>query len=308
MGINHQKADVLNAMPGLWQRAIMDISAVSADIFNGKHQSCPSCGGKDRFRFDNNREVTGDGGFICSQCGSGTGLDLLMRMSGMQFSESINVLGDWLGQVPVEVRKAIAKEVKRDAGKEKYGSYVSPEICHTFMSKCSQVIRTPQTVCEGISPEPLVVYYRDGEIVATCFSLRLSGIDCHESELCDVAMVSSQGDVAFLSRGFPAGAVTIIPRQSDSTSVYLVNSWVDGYHTHHATSGAEVWICWSPENLGQVAHRCQGMDLRVACLADDADVLHFAEQAGLKVVVPRDGRWSRGLVKKLHDAADLISH
>ncbi|EMO7976668.1 helicase, partial [Salmonella enterica subsp. enterica serovar Kentucky] len=37
-----------------------------------RHAPCPACGGKDRFRFDDN----GRGSFICNQCGAGDGLDL----------------------------------------------------------------------------------------------------------------------------------------------------------------------------------------------------------------------------------------
>ncbi|MDI5829610.1 hypothetical protein MJN51_36035, partial [Salmonella enterica subsp. enterica serovar Kentucky] len=35
-----------------------------------RHAPCPACGGKDRFRFDDN----GRGSFICNQCGAGDGL------------------------------------------------------------------------------------------------------------------------------------------------------------------------------------------------------------------------------------------
>lgn len=43
-------------------------------VGNGKHCPCPVCGGKDRFRFDNQN---GRGTYICNQCGSGDGLELV---------------------------------------------------------------------------------------------------------------------------------------------------------------------------------------------------------------------------------------
>ena len=41
---------------------------------NGRHCPCPVCGGKDRFRFDNK---DGRGTYICNQCCSGDGLELI---------------------------------------------------------------------------------------------------------------------------------------------------------------------------------------------------------------------------------------
>jgi phage/plasmid primase-like uncharacterized protein len=44
------------------------------------------CGGKDRFRFDNRR---GRGDYFCNQCGAGDGLTLVMRSTGLTFSDAI---------------------------------------------------------------------------------------------------------------------------------------------------------------------------------------------------------------------------
>ncbi|MDS0781395.1 DNA primase, partial [Serratia marcescens] len=43
---------------------------------NGKPQPCPTCGGKDRFRFDNQ---DGRGTWFCNQCGAGDGLNLVEK-------------------------------------------------------------------------------------------------------------------------------------------------------------------------------------------------------------------------------------
>jgi putative DNA primase/helicase len=42
----------------------------------------PHCGGKDRFRFTDYQRT---GGYICSQCGAGSGFDLLMKINGWDF-------------------------------------------------------------------------------------------------------------------------------------------------------------------------------------------------------------------------------
>ena len=49
-----------------------------------RHAPCPACGGKDRFRFDDN----GRGSFICNQCGAGDGLDLIKRVNNCDTTEA----------------------------------------------------------------------------------------------------------------------------------------------------------------------------------------------------------------------------
>lgn len=63
------------AAAGQWPfiLARLDISVPDAP---GRHAPCPACGGKDRFRFDDN----GRGSHICNQCGAGDGLDLIQKV------------------------------------------------------------------------------------------------------------------------------------------------------------------------------------------------------------------------------------
>lgn len=58
-----------------------------------KHTACPACGGKDRFRFDDN----GRGSFICSQCGAGDGLDLIRNVNKCDTTKAARMAADVLG-------------------------------------------------------------------------------------------------------------------------------------------------------------------------------------------------------------------
>ena len=51
----------------------------------GKHAPCPACGGRDRFRFD---DQDGRGTFYCSHCGSGDGFALLGKVKGWGFKQA----------------------------------------------------------------------------------------------------------------------------------------------------------------------------------------------------------------------------
>ncbi|ECH9301627.1 DNA primase [Salmonella enterica subsp. enterica] len=57
-----------------------------------KHAACPVCGGKDRFRFDDN----GRGSFICNQCGAGDGLDLIQKVNNCNATEAAVMVADVL--------------------------------------------------------------------------------------------------------------------------------------------------------------------------------------------------------------------
>nr|WP_264757533.1 primase-helicase zinc-binding domain-containing protein [Klebsiella pneumoniae] len=66
--------EVTHAAAGRWPSVLAGLSIDVPDS-SRRHSPCPACGGKDRFRFDDN----GRGSFICNQCGAGDGLDLIKQ-------------------------------------------------------------------------------------------------------------------------------------------------------------------------------------------------------------------------------------
>jgi putative DNA primase/helicase len=75
------RLSVREVAKGKWQ-GILTALGFDNDIMNGKHQPCPSCGGVDRFRWD---DKDGNGTFYCSQCGAGDGVTLVMRVKDWDF-------------------------------------------------------------------------------------------------------------------------------------------------------------------------------------------------------------------------------
>ncbi|MBO0766999.1 MAG: hypothetical protein J2P50_20735 [Hyphomicrobiaceae bacterium] len=65
--------------------AILATLGVDRRYLRNKHGPCPACGGTDRFRWD---DKNGDGTFYCSQCGAGSGVDLLMRVRRLSFRQA----------------------------------------------------------------------------------------------------------------------------------------------------------------------------------------------------------------------------
>jgi len=83
------KRDAAGKWPGIF-------SQLGVDVGNGKHKSCPLCGGKDRFRFD---DKGGHGTWYCNQCGAGDGWKLLMNILGASFKEAMEQVAPILGKV-----------------------------------------------------------------------------------------------------------------------------------------------------------------------------------------------------------------
>ncbi|MEN6842976.1 DUF927 domain-containing protein [Klebsiella pneumoniae] len=84
--------EVTSAAAGCWPYVLAGLSIDVPDS-SRRHSPCPACGGKDRFRFDDN----GRGSFICNQCGAGDGLDLIKRVNNCDTTEAAHLAADVLG-------------------------------------------------------------------------------------------------------------------------------------------------------------------------------------------------------------------
>jgi putative DNA primase/helicase len=95
----------------IWQRAvgrwasILPAIGVPKALLTRRNMPCPWCAGRDRFRFT---DLNGNGGFFCSKCGSGTGVDLVMRYFNLPFAEAAKKIE---AELPSAV---IAKPARRD--------------------------------------------------------------------------------------------------------------------------------------------------------------------------------------------------
>ncbi len=93
---NHDLTDIRAAAHGNWKNIHAALGIPAHLLDTHKHQPCPACGGKDRFRYT---DFQGNGGFICNQCTpqGGSGFDLLMLVFGLDFGESVKEVARLLG-------------------------------------------------------------------------------------------------------------------------------------------------------------------------------------------------------------------
>lgn len=86
---------VRQAAYGEW-RGIFARLTIEVPAHAKQHGPCPACGGKDRFRFDDN---DGRGSWFCNQCDphAGDGFALVMNVRGCPFPEALRLVAGVLG-------------------------------------------------------------------------------------------------------------------------------------------------------------------------------------------------------------------
>ena len=80
---------------GRWFDLLQSLGGLNRIQLSGKHGPCPSCGGKDRFRWDQAKER-----WICNQCTGGSyrdGVFLLQTLRGWGFKEVIGEIEQAVG-------------------------------------------------------------------------------------------------------------------------------------------------------------------------------------------------------------------
>ncbi len=95
MQMKHIVSDTVKAATGFWPQLLpaLGISVLAG----GRHGACPACGGKDRFRFDNQ---DGRGTWLCNQCGAGDGLNLVEKALSISAKEAAMKVAGMLGTLP----------------------------------------------------------------------------------------------------------------------------------------------------------------------------------------------------------------
>lgn len=89
-------ATVREAARGRWRSLILPALDITVPDNTRRHAPCPVCGGKDRFRFD---DQDGRGTYYCNQCDphAGDGFDLVRKARHLPFRETLPLVAGVLG-------------------------------------------------------------------------------------------------------------------------------------------------------------------------------------------------------------------
>lgn len=151
-------SEIRNLCQGRWPQIVQQLGIITdGKLLNGKHGPCPMCGGTDRFRFDNRQ---GCGSWICTHCGAGDGLRLVMLCKGWEFADMAKELEKMVGAIPRNIAPSqtkdprpallrIGKELQLLTGKDPASLYLKSRGLSQFG--------------EALRYHPGINYYHDGK-------------------------------------------------------------------------------------------------------------------------------------------------
>jgi putative DNA primase/helicase len=109
---------------GRW-RGILPALGIGESFLSGKHGPCPLCGGKDRWRWDN---LEGKGTWICSKCGAGDGIALVMKRNGWEFRQAAEQIEALIGSSPADAPKCERSDAHKRYAMNKLWSLSRPVV------------------------------------------------------------------------------------------------------------------------------------------------------------------------------------
>lgn len=303
--------DILPAANGLWPDILKQVCGLPDTTFNRKHQPCPSCGGKDRFRWDDKLNHPGDGGAICGQCGSGDGMSWLLKLTGLSFPDAVQTVADFVGHIPVEQIAIKKKEIASRSSQNKYPHVDAHKEAMELIKKCGLIPvpdEFPKVVSRyGLFIDPMyIIRFGEHDFIANTVrnsagkitNLMITDPDTGES---DVATGGNEYHC------FSWYCHSIIGKDTGKF-IYLVSDWVDAHIVQQQTK-SQVWICYQEMNINCVLNANKNNTrLMIACNRNDKDAINAASMHERKVVLPVNQTWKESLKaeRKLHDPDQLL--
>lgn len=101
-------SEIAQQAQGRWP-LILAALGVEKQFLSKRNGPCPMCGGKDRYRFTDYQQK---GMWYCSQCGTGDGFDLLMRVCKLSFAEAAAEVEKLIPGIPQQQKDAADERQK----------------------------------------------------------------------------------------------------------------------------------------------------------------------------------------------------
>ncbi|MFC0226113.1 primase-helicase zinc-binding domain-containing protein [Serratia aquatilis] len=233
-------------------------------LAGGRAQPCPVCGGKDRFRFDNQQ---GRGTWFCNQCGGGDGLSLVEKALAVTTKEAADKVAGVLGNsslepLPVQDSQQDKTQVRHKAAEQAH------HLLAAAVTKTGNayLVRKgwPDVNTLTLQGNPLRVggiTYQPGDLL-----LPLTNAT---GEVVNVQLINAAGDKRTLAGGQVKDACHYLAGP-DNAVIWLTEGYATGLTVHQLT-GESVCIALSANNLPALAQqlRIQYPDALLLLAADN---------------------------------------
>lgn len=240
--MKHIVSDTVKAAAGFWPQLL---PALGISIHaSGSHSACPVCGGKDRFRFDNQ---DGRGTWHCNQCGAGDGLNLVEKALEVSAKEAAIKIADMLGALP-PVSKAsvntVDKAVAQSEAAARAQTLIAAAVSRTDNAYLlSKGLHSTQALT-------LTAGLRCGSISFAAGDLLVPLID-ETGNAVNIQLISAAGDKRTLPSGQVKGAYHLTGKP-DGKTLWLTEGYATGLTVQRLT-GQPVYVALSANNLPALA-------------------------------------------------------
>ncbi|WP_318389683.1 primase-helicase zinc-binding domain-containing protein [Enterobacter sp.] len=233
---------------GHWPRIL---PALGVKVIKNRHQACPVCGGKDRFRFD---DQEGRGTWLCSQCGAGDGLKLVEKVFNVKPSEAARKVNTVTGSLPpVAPELTAATEAEHDAGRK-----AAAMLAAKLMEKTRPATGNAYLTNKGFPAHEcltLTTTHKTGGVTYCAGDLAVPLYD-DKGALVNVQLIRLVGDQGIkrtLKGGQVKGAChTIEGKKQAGKRLWIAEGYATALTVHHLT-GETVMVALSSVNLLSLA-------------------------------------------------------
>ncbi|EAA1657802.1 DNA primase [Salmonella enterica] len=289
---------------GHWPRIL---PALGVKVIKNRHQSCPVCGGSDRFRFD---DKEGRGTWFCNQCGAGDGLKLVEKVFGVTPSEAAGKVNAVTGNLPPVAPEVIAaSEAETDADHK-----AAAALAVRLMEKTRPATGNAYLTCKGFPALECLtltvmhktggVTFRTGDVVVPLYD--------DTGVLVNLQLINADGLKRTLKGGQVKGACHIIEgKKQAGKRLWIAEGYATALTVHHLT-GETVMVALSSVNLLSLASLARHKYL--ACqivLAADRDLNGDGQSKaaaaadaceGIVALPPVFGDWNDAFMQKGEEA------
>lgn len=324
---------IKNLACGRWKQ-ILPYFGIDLSFLTNKHGSCPICGGKDRFRFD---DKNGDGTFFCNNCRAGDGIKLLQLKHPWNFYQALQNINNFLVG---SCGSQYASNAKHLNTTRFHDNKISPQnnekkiarnrqcLKKTWGESLSVTIGDPVDVylkARGIDLDqyppclrfhPHLPYYDDnGQCVAN-FPVMLAmvadannrPVSIHRTYLGNGCKAQVEKPKKLMSPIFPGatcgGAIKLYAPENGELAVA---EGIENALAFHIATGLPVWATVSASGMGNVVIP---NDVRLVTIAVDNDDNNVGQSAAgkLKNRLLKEGRQVRCVIppKVDMDFADIL--
>ncbi|EBS6105259.1 DNA primase [Salmonella enterica subsp. enterica serovar Uganda] len=289
---------------GHWPRIL---PALGVKVIKNRHQSCPVCGGSDRFRFD---DKEGRGTWFCNQCGAGDGLKLVEKVFGVSASEAAGKVNAVTGNLPPVAPEVIAAAEAETEADRKAAAALAVRLMEKTRPASGNAYLThkgfPGHECVMLTATHKTggVTFRAGDMVVPLYD--------NARALVNVQLINSDGLKRTLKGGAVKGTCHIIGGQKQAGKrLWIVEGYATALTVHHLT-GETVMVALSSVNLLSLASLAR--QKHPACqivLAADRDLNGDGQSKaaaaadaceGVVALPPVFGDWNDAFIEKGEEA------